>query len=426
MAKKYGTSSNSIKMIKSAIEKDETISQEGKKRMIPIDKIDCNPDNATIYTMKGIEHLADGIRENGFNESKAIGVYLKKDGRYEIYDGERRFRAMQLLGKTEIPAVISLMPDEVTKAKKLIECNNRDREKTTMDLARSIVYYKEHVLDVSDDWKNDPKCGSDKQKKLADVFDKSGSTIFKLMKLVKLIPELQDLIEQNLIPYRALYTIGDSFSVEMQKQLYDMCVSYLKLHPEETVSEIRINQMINTVSNNARKEQLQANLEDSFNESATISVNNNDEQKKEGEQLAVENEDQKSEEVIQDEMPMNPPVFEENGKIEQNYAVGIQPAITIEFEDNKDNEDIEDIEHIQVEPAEEEKKEDTVKSVNLSNFQPQETVSEKPIDDELINALNAIFEMTEGEFSISDKVAIKKMLSRLNKRVTLIKTKLLD
>ena len=137
--------------LKKAVTTDKVIT-ENNKISIPLDKIDPNPDNSYIFSMdeEELKFLAAGIEENGYNESQPIGVFEKQDGRYEIYNGERRYRAMKMLGRQSIPAVISKMPtDPTVKARLLLESNNRNRAENSMDLARELNYYIKEVLETA-------------------------------------------------------------------------------------------------------------------------------------------------------------------------------------------------------------------------------------------------------------------------------------
>ena len=71
---------------------------------IPLDKIDGNPENDKLFSMRSVDHLAKIIDEEGY--TTPIEVYKKKNGRYEITSGHRRYQAMKLLGQKEIPCYI--------------------------------------------------------------------------------------------------------------------------------------------------------------------------------------------------------------------------------------------------------------------------------------------------------------------------------
>jgi ParB/RepB/Spo0J family partition protein len=72
---------------------------------IPVAKISDNPTNARqSFDTESIEALADDIKINGL--LNPLTVMPGEGGRYVIKTGSRRFRAVKLLGWTEVPANI--------------------------------------------------------------------------------------------------------------------------------------------------------------------------------------------------------------------------------------------------------------------------------------------------------------------------------
>ncbi|MDH5620948.1 MAG: ParB/RepB/Spo0J family partition protein [Gammaproteobacteria bacterium] len=75
-----------------------------------------------------LEELADSIRAQGVVQPIVARPISQKDGvqRYEIIAGERRWRAAQMAGLADIPAVIRDVPDEAAIAMSLIENIQRE------------------------------------------------------------------------------------------------------------------------------------------------------------------------------------------------------------------------------------------------------------------------------------------------------------
>lgn len=78
----------------------------------------------THMDQASLESLADSIRSQGIMQP--IVVRLVSDGQYEIIAGERRWRASQLAGLTEVPVIIKEIPDEAALAMALIENIQRE------------------------------------------------------------------------------------------------------------------------------------------------------------------------------------------------------------------------------------------------------------------------------------------------------------
>ena len=98
---------------------------DGALRSLPVDviqrgryqpRVDMHPES--------LQNLADSIREQGVVQP--IVVRVIGDGRYEIIAGERRWRAAQLAGLHEIPAVIRDVEDRAAIAIALIENIQRE------------------------------------------------------------------------------------------------------------------------------------------------------------------------------------------------------------------------------------------------------------------------------------------------------------
>ena len=98
---------------------------DGALRSLPVDiiqrgryqpRVDMHPES--------LQNLADSIREQGVVQP--IVVRGIGDGRYEIIAGERRWRAAQLAGLHEIPAVIRDVEDRAAIAIALIENIQRE------------------------------------------------------------------------------------------------------------------------------------------------------------------------------------------------------------------------------------------------------------------------------------------------------------
>src|SRR5271167_4673077 len=78
---------------------------------------------------ESLSELAESIRAQGVVQPilvRPVGIAQANGQRYEIIAGERRWRAAQLAGLTEIPAVIRDVPDEDAIAVALIENIQRE------------------------------------------------------------------------------------------------------------------------------------------------------------------------------------------------------------------------------------------------------------------------------------------------------------
>ena len=104
--------------------------------LLPISSIIKNPyQPRIIFDEEKLQELSQSIKENGVlqpiivRKSSIIG--------YEILAGERRFRASQLAGLTEIPAIIRYLTDDEMMTLAILENLQRD-DLTVLDEARSL------------------------------------------------------------------------------------------------------------------------------------------------------------------------------------------------------------------------------------------------------------------------------------------------
>ena len=100
-------------------------SSDGTLRNLAVDLIQCGRyQPRTGMNQESLEELAESIRAQGLVQP--IVVRPLGDDRYEIIAGERRWRAVQIAGLHEIPAVIRDVPDNAAIAMALIENIQRE------------------------------------------------------------------------------------------------------------------------------------------------------------------------------------------------------------------------------------------------------------------------------------------------------------
>lgn len=96
-------------------------------RNIPIAQIISNPDQPRkTFTDGELSDLATSIREKGVLQPILVRKVDGADNKYEIVAGERRWRASQMAGKTEIPALVKSINNENAMEIALIENVQRE------------------------------------------------------------------------------------------------------------------------------------------------------------------------------------------------------------------------------------------------------------------------------------------------------------
>ena len=94
-------------------------------RIIDVDLIERGPwQPREHFDEEALQELADSIRQQGVVQP--IVVRQKADNRYEIVAGERRWRASQKAGLSQIPSVVKTFDDQTAAAVSLIENIQRE------------------------------------------------------------------------------------------------------------------------------------------------------------------------------------------------------------------------------------------------------------------------------------------------------------
>jgi ParB family chromosome partitioning protein len=168
----------------------------GSVSLLPIESIEANPFNPrTNFEKEALDDLCRSIQVHGIIQPLTV----RKLGRdkYQLISGERRFRASQLAGLTEVPAYIRIANDQTMLEMALVE--NIQRE--DLNAIEVAISYQRLI----------EECKLT-QEQLSEKIAKSRSNIAKYLRLLKLPVEIQAGVRDNLISMghaRALVTIAD-------------------------------------------------------------------------------------------------------------------------------------------------------------------------------------------------------------------------
>jgi ParB family chromosome partitioning protein len=137
---------------------------------------------------ESLGELADSIKAQGLVQPILVrplsGRLPGESQRYEIIAGERRWRAAQMAGITEIPAVIRDVPDEAAVAMSLIE-NIQREDLNPLEEARALGRLIEEF-------------GLTHQA-AAEAIGRSRAAVSNLLRLMDLADEVKHLLEQRRI-----------------------------------------------------------------------------------------------------------------------------------------------------------------------------------------------------------------------------------
>lgn len=118
---------------------DFSIYQGTKLEQLPVDKIKTNTAQPRLnFDEVALDELAQSISEVGLLQPITV---RKKDDFYEIIAGERRFRAIQKLGKAYIDCIIMAVSEEENILLALAENLSRE-DLSDYEIAKSIIAFK--------------------------------------------------------------------------------------------------------------------------------------------------------------------------------------------------------------------------------------------------------------------------------------------
>lgn len=188
-------------------ESEKAIRQrETEEYKVRLSRVEPNPDQPRKdFNEEQLNELAESIRQFGILQPLLV---QKKGDMYEIIAGERRWRAAKLAGLKEVPVVVREYSEQQAVEIALIENVQReDLNPIEEALAYQRLMQEFHL----------------KQEEIAERVSKNRSTITNSMRLLNLVPEVQQMLVNNEITSghaRALLSIeNEKKQVELAKQI---------------------------------------------------------------------------------------------------------------------------------------------------------------------------------------------------------------
>lgn len=203
------------------MENDSTIKEPTKVEIIekgesaveiPIGEIDRNEEQPRKnFDEKALSELATSIKNCGVIQPI---ILVKKNNRYMIIAGERRWRAARMAGLKTIPAVIrNYTPQEISEIA-IIE-NLQREDLNPIESAMAIQDLKEKFNMT--------------QEEVADKIGKSRSAVTNTLRLLTLPSELIELVRNNKLSAghaRTLLTVEDKeIQLKIAKEIYEKKLS---------------------------------------------------------------------------------------------------------------------------------------------------------------------------------------------------------
>ncbi|WP_114784360.1 ParB/RepB/Spo0J family partition protein [Botryobacter ruber] len=205
---------------------------------IAIDQIQTNPyQPRTHFDQAALEELAESIKVQGIIQP--ITVRQLGPDSYQLISGERRYQAAKIAGLNTIPAYIRKADDQQMLEMALIE--NIQRE--SLNAIEIALSYQRLLTECSL-----------KQEELGDRVGKKRTTVTNYLRLLKLPPDIQIGLRDNLISMghaRALINID---TVEKQLDIYKKVVA-------EELSVRKVEELVRNLANANKKPDPQQKLQ---------------------------------------------------------------------------------------------------------------------------------------------------------------------
>jgi ParB family chromosome partitioning protein len=163
---------------------------------IDIDLIEPSPyQPRTRFREEALDELARSIQSSGIIQPLVVRPI---GSRFQLFAGERRWRAAQRAGLTKVSAIVRQVPDELALEMTLVE-NIQREDLNAIEAARAF----ERLMDEF----------QLTQESVAERTGKDRATVANSIRLLKLEPTIQDWIEEGKLSAghgRALLAVADS------------------------------------------------------------------------------------------------------------------------------------------------------------------------------------------------------------------------
>lgn len=173
------------------------VTNQASLKKIPLDQIQPGRyQPRTHIDQTALQELAASIKSQGLIQP--VVVRRLDNDKYELIAGERRWRACQLIGLTDIPAIVRDIPDQAVAALSLIE-NIQRQDLNPIEEAQALKRLIEEF-------------GLTHQQ-TADAVGRSRAAITNNLRLMELPPEVISKVERNEVSAghaRALLGLKDS------------------------------------------------------------------------------------------------------------------------------------------------------------------------------------------------------------------------
>lgn len=187
-------------------EAEKALPLEGEQRMIPIDLVHASVMNPRKeFPEKDLQELADSIRVKGMVQPIIVREHPKVASGFEIVAGERRWRASQLAGLHQIPAIVRDLDDQDVLELAIIE----NVQRADLNAIEEAAGYGELM-----------KRFDYNQEQISEIIGKSRSHVANMLRLLKLPDSVQRFVQEGrLSAGHARTLVGQADAEALAKQI---------------------------------------------------------------------------------------------------------------------------------------------------------------------------------------------------------------
>ncbi len=189
-----------------AAESVSEVSDRDLLKSLPLDLIRPGPyQPRSVFDADRLQELADSIRHQGVIQP--VVVRVKGENNYELIAGERRWRAAQIAGIENIPAIVRKVPDEIAIAMALVE-NIQREDLNPIEEATALRRLVDEFQMT--------------HQEAGDSVGRSRSAVSNLLRLLELSEDVRELVDARHLEMghaRALLTLEPSLQAKAAREV---------------------------------------------------------------------------------------------------------------------------------------------------------------------------------------------------------------
>lgn len=196
---------SNIETTNSPTEKKELVKELNSSIMeIKIDSIETNPfQPRSEFDKQMLDELSQSIKVHGVIQ--AITVRSLGGDKYQLISGERRLRASKMAGLKKIPAFVRVADDQAMLEMALIE----NIQRADLNAVEVAISYKRLM----------EECDLTHEE-LSTRVGKNRSTITNYVRLLKLPPQIQTAVKDNVLSMGHARALAGIDNIDMQLEIY--------------------------------------------------------------------------------------------------------------------------------------------------------------------------------------------------------------